>query len=138
MQRHRPGIAKASSLPGELGEGSLGSAIVRSVLGELDALIARCEGGDAGAIFAWGTPTQGGARLIRASGTESAESLRISWNDSEIVCIAVEARNESSFCGPESPAHQSELMPWLVPRLWAHIQRGGALPAGIDRFASFF
>jgi hypothetical protein len=137
VRRNRPGIAKAVSLSADLNEDVVGSTIVRSVLSDLDALIAN-RGRRPGAAFAWGTPERGGARLVHGLDTEGAESLKIHWNHSKIKNIEIESRNEMGFSAPESPIDPAEMMVWLVPRLWAHIQRGGALPVGIDRFASFF
>ena len=137
MRGTGPGIANARRTPAESDEGPLGSALVRSVLGEIDALLAE-RTAPRSLAFTWGTADHGGARLIHQSADAEPRSLRISWNHGEIKCIELESRNDSSFCGPEAPADAAELRSWLVPKLWAHIRRGGALPVGVEQFADFF
>lgn len=137
VQPERPGIARASSIPTAPSDEAPPADIVRLVLDDLDALIGQ-RGPHAAVAFGWGTADRGGARLIRRPGTEEAESLRISWNHYKIERIEIESRDDVSFCGPESPANATELIDWLVPKVWAHIRCGGTLPAGIERFAGFF
>jgi len=136
VQRQRPGIAKAVPLPADLSEDPRGSAVVRSVLADLDTLMSSAAPRD-WAAFGWGTPERGGARLLRATPGDRAESLRISWNYSEIENIEIESGDAISSYGPESPLDLVVLLDRLVPMVWGHIQRGGHLPPGIDRFARF-
>jgi hypothetical protein len=118
-------------------EGAEAGPAVRAILAELDALIdPRPE--PVLAAFCWGTDERGGARLIHVLACGERESLRVSWNHNEIGHIEIESRSNLSFQGPERPMDPAALVERLVPMVWRHIQRGGALPAGIDRFARFF
>jgi hypothetical protein len=136
VPQRRPGIAKAAPLPPELAEEQRGSAVLRAVIGDLEALISR-QSASGAAAFVWGTWELGGARLVPGSIETRSESLRVAWNRNEIESIEIESGGMSSFRGPEAPADSALLLERLVPMLWAHIRRGGTLPPGIDRFARF-
>ncbi|MBW2509834.1 MAG: hypothetical protein JRE81_14480, partial [Deltaproteobacteria bacterium] len=131
----RPGLAKAAPVPPELGEERAGGGVVvRAVLGDLGALIARHASSGA-STFVWGTWERGGARLVPAPIAAEDESLMVSWKCNEIERIEIESRASSTFRGPESPVDAAALRDRLIPMLWAHIRGGGALPPGVDRFA---
>ena len=134
MSPSRPGIAKAAPLPPELGDERAGRAVVRAVLGELEALIAGYASSGTSA-FVWGTWERGGVRLVRAPVAADDDSLLISWKDNEIERFEIESQTLPKFRDPESAVDAGALLDRLIPMLWAHIRRGGALPPGVDRFA---
>ena len=134
MSSPRPGIAKTAPLPPDLGDGLEGGAVVRAVLDALEALIAQ-HAPSGTSTFAWGTWERGGARLVPAPIAMEGESLLVSWKSNEIESIEIESKSASTFRGPETPVDAVALRDRLIPMLWAHIRRGGALPPGIDRFA---
>jgi hypothetical protein len=134
MSPPRPGIAKAAPLPPELGDERGGGAVVRAVLGELEARIAGHASSGTSA-FVWGTWERGGVQLVRAPIAADDESLLISWKDNEIERIEIESQAASTFRDPASAVDAGALFDRLIPMLWTHIRRGGALPPGVDRFA---
>jgi len=134
MSPPRPGIAKAAPLPPELGDERARGVVVRAVLDALEALIAQ-HAPSGTSTFAWGTWEHGGARLVPAPIATEGESLLVSWKHNEIERIESESKVTSTFRGPETPVDAAALRDRLIPMLWAHIRRGGALPPGIDRFA---
>ncbi len=107
-------------------------AFVRTVLGELDALL---DDAERHATLRWGNSAQGGATLIRADGPDRAEAMQIAWNHCKIERIEIEPRSDFRF---EGRATSVPLDDTLVALLWRHLRDGGALPRGSERFADFF
>ena len=89
--------------------------------------------------FLAGDEASGEARLSQALPGLEPELLLISWNESKIEHIEIEARSELRSQRPNAeavPIH--EAINALTPLLWAHKRAGGALPSGVERLASVF
>jgi hypothetical protein len=130
-----PGIAKAkrtADLLEEAVDAGEHADLVRTVLGELDALL---DGGERRTIDGWGDAAHGGAILIRSDVLGAAEALQVTWNHKRIERIEIEPRHGFNFERAQAPGPVIEA---LIPVLWRHVRDGGALPAGVERFAGFF
>jgi hypothetical protein len=88
--------------------------------------------------LAWvsGTEADGAALLRDVTSAHGNDALRITWTAHEIEGLAVEPSAEQSFFGRAMP--RADAMAFLAPMLWRHLRRGGALPAGMQRFARLF
>jgi hypothetical protein len=103
----------------------------------LAALVSRRGHVDRSAVLA-GTETEGEACLVQSLRGLDSEALRITWKDSKIENIEIESRAALKVEGPETKAATSKAVETLAPLVWRHIRSGGALPDGVERFASFF
>ena len=121
----KPGPALASLLAVETEPG------LRARLSEL----LRAHAG-VGIAFVSGTDASGEALLRDVDSNGRTESLRISWNDHEIISLEIKSEEEPSFLG--EPVNRDTAMELVVPMLWRHLRRGGGLPSGVERFARFF
>jgi hypothetical protein len=134
MRERGPGVAK-TSIATELDPDETGPA-VRLVLRELDALLARHAGLERRAAMRWSS-RGGEAQWIHAHDDDSAEILRIRWNDCEIESIDIESGDHLSFESPAAPDDTAKVVDTVLPLLWRHIRHGRPLPVGIERFAGF-
>ncbi len=85
-----------------------------------------------------GDAHQGQASLVQSISGTSPEALKVSWKDSEIDEIGIEARLDLDVLGTEPAVSVAEVVDRLAPLLWRHLRGGGHLPRGAERFAGFF
>lgn len=86
-----------------------------------------------------GDEVSGEALLSQAFPGLEHEALRITWTDSKIGQIEIEARSDlRSLCPNAEPVPIPHAINAMSPLLWAHIRAGGILPSGVERFAGFF
>jgi hypothetical protein len=88
--------------------------------------------------FLEGTGALGAARLIQSLPGLEPESLCIAWNHSKIHSIGIESRIDLQTRPSAGAVAVAEAVETLAPLIWQHIQSGGELPPGVERFAGFF
>lgn len=80
----------------------------------------------------------GVACLIHRRFGFAGELMRITWNHNQITRIEIEPRTQLKSAGSSIPSSLSATVETVTPLIWRHIQGGGALPEGSERFAPFF
>ena len=101
-------------------------------------LLGRHGGLDQSAFLA-GDEASGEALLCQTFPGLEPEGLRVTWTDSKIEHIEIEARSDLRSPPPNAePVPVQHAINAMTPLLWAHIRAGGALPSGVERFAGFF